>query len=374
MFQVPSLRATLFGAVTILLASLGLATSAEAQACPGPTQTFWKNDTLPDIPTGPLAISVIPGLCEGEGAATVFDLVPGSALQKVTQVVVPFGSAGGASGATAAVNLRIYDGVTFSGPQNTPTLGPLVFDLGANTGSNIQVTSTALNAFDLSSFNVTVGASGLGNYVVAFIMEINPNGSCATGFTSNFFTDNSQVGFFCNPAITPEKTSLMLIQGQGWTDAAKATVSGIPLCPFFFAGIWAIRACTEAAGPVNPLQVEAASTSTPPGGFLSLTFKAPGFQATPYLAAASFGNTPGTPTAFGVVPLNFDGLMSLSLALPSIFVNFAGLIGPTGEAPGLIFIPADPGLAGLSFYVGFVTLPPPGIAWGISDSLKLTIQ
>ena len=233
MFQTPSLRTAFLSAAALVVASLAMTAGASAQSCPGVGQTFWKNDTLPDVPTGPISVSVIPGLCEGEGAATVFNLIPGSPLQKMTQVVVPFGSAGGASGATAAVNLQIFDGVTFSGPQNTPTLGPLVFDLSTATGSNLQVTSTALNAFDLSSFNVTVGASGLGNFVVAFIMEINPNGSCATGFTSNFFTDNSQVGFFCNPVITPEKTSLMLIQGQGWTDGAKATVSGVSLCPFF---------------------------------------------------------------------------------------------------------------------------------------------
>lgn len=369
-----TLRTTLAGAALSLLALVALAPSSLAQTCPGVTDTFWKNDTLPDNPSGSFGISVIPGLCEGEGAATVFNLVPGTPLQKLTQVVCPFGSAGGASGATALVNVQVFDGVTFSGPANTPILGPKVFDLGADFGNSMQVTSTGLNVLDMSNYNVTVGASGTGNFVVAFVMEFNPNGNCATGFTSNFFTDNSAPGFFCNPAITPEKTSLMYILGQGWTDASKAAVTGVPLCPFFYAGIWAIRACTEDAGPVNPLQVTVAGSPVPPGGFVNLTFNAPGFQGVPYVAACSFGNTPGTPTASGVVPLNFDALMSLSLSAPTVFVNFVGVVSPTGTAPGLIFIPNDPAYSGISFYVGFITLPPAPTPWGISDSAQIVIQ
>jgi hypothetical protein len=369
-------RRSLVAALVAGAAVLSLTPDASAQACPGANDTFWKVDTLPDIPQGQMTISVIPGLCEGEGAANVFTLPPGTPLQRLTQVVAPFGAAGGTSGFVASVNVQVYDGVTFSGPFNTPTLGPKVFDLGADFASNMQVTSTGLNVFDMSPYNVTVGASGLGNFVVAFIMEVNPNGNCTSGYNANFFTDNSQPGFFgCDPVITPPKTSLMFILGQGWVDVNKASVGGIQICPLFYAGIWGIRACTEDAGPVNPLTVSAVPNPVTVGGFTSLTFTAPGYAGVPYLAAASFGNSPGTPTASGIVPLNFDGLMTLSLALPTVFVNFAGVISPTtSTAPGLIFIPNDPTYVGISFYVGFITLPPAPALWGISDSLKITIQ
>lgn len=359
------------GAATLLFTPL-----VQAQACPSTTDTFWKVDTLPDIPQGQMTISVIPGLCEGEGAANVFTLPPGTPLQRLTQVVAPFGAAGGTNGFTASVNVQVFDGVSFSGALNTPTLGPKVFDLGADYSSSMQVTSTGLNVFDMTPYNVVVGGSGMGNFVVAFIMEINPNGNCTSGYNANFFTDNSQPGFFgCDPVITPPKTSLMYILGQGWVDTSKATVTGVPICPLFYAGIWGIRACTEDAGPVNPLQVSATPNPIPVGGFTNLTFTAPGYEGMPYLAAASFGNSPGTPTASGVVPLNFDGLLTLSLALPTVFVNFSGVISPTtGTAPGLIFIPNDPTLTGTSFYVGFITIPPAPALWGISSSTQLTIQ
>ncbi|MBI4879036.1 MAG: hypothetical protein HY812_05160 [Planctomycetes bacterium] len=45
---------------------------AQAQLCPNATDTFWKNDKLPQVPPGgPLAVTVIAGLCDGEAAAQV---------------------------------------------------------------------------------------------------------------------------------------------------------------------------------------------------------------------------------------------------------------------------------------------------------------
>ena len=359
---------------TAALSLAALTAPASAQVCPSPTNTFWKNDSLPDAPSGPISVSVIPGLCEGEGAANVFTLDPGMPLQRVTQVVCPFGAASGASGFTASVNVQVFDGVTFSGPSNTPTLGPKVFDFAQDLGSSLQVTSTSLNVFDLSPYDVQVGASGMGNFVVAFIMEINPSGNCASGFNANFFTDNSQFGFNCDPNVTPPKTSLMNILGQGWVDVSKATVTGIPICPFFYAGVWAIRACTEDAGPANPLFVSASPTTIPIGSFTSLTFHAPGFEGEPYIAGAAFNTAPGLPTPYGVVPLANDVLLNLSLNTPSVFLNFKGVIGATGTAPGLILVPSNPAYAGLTFHVAFASLPTDGSPWGISAPLQLTVQ
>lgn len=357
-------------------AALALATLvglAPAQTCPSPTNTFWKNDGLPDNPQGQLTISVIPGLCEGEGAANVFTLDPGAPIQRLTQVVCPFGASSGAGGFVASVNVQVFDGVTFSGPQNTPTLGPKVFDFAQDFGSSMQVTSTGFNVFDMTPYDVKVGQSGLGNFVVAFIMEVNPNGNCATGYNANFFTDNSQFGFSCDPTVTPPQTSLMNILGQGWVDVSKATVTGIPICPFFYAGVWGIRACTEDAAPANPLFVSASPTNIAIGAFSSLTFHAPGFEGEPFLAGAALNTSPGLPTPFGTVPLANDFLLSLSLSTPSVFVNFSGVIGTGGTAPALILVPGDPAYSGLSFWVAFVALPTGGGPWGISSPLQLSV-
>ena len=116
-----------------------------------------------------------------------------------------------------------------------------------------------LNTLDTSSYNIIVGAAaGTGSppvrrFAICFRCDINfhPTGSCATGWPANFFTDNSQFGFTCNPAITPQRTSIMEIQGQGWRDAALATVSGVPLCPIYYSGIWCIRCCSEDAFPAS---------------------------------------------------------------------------------------------------------------------------
>ncbi len=354
--------------VACLATLLSLPTTS--QTCSNTPGTFFKNDNL--AATGGLStFSVIPGLCEGEAAGAVFQLAPGAPPQTLRELAVGFGSNGGASGATALLNVEIYDGVTF--PGGVPLLGPKVFDLNADTGNDMQVTSTAINVFDATPYNVVVG-NGTSNFVVAFRMGFNPNGNCTTGFNSNFITDNGSPGFFCNPAITPPQKNLIFILGQGWQDASTATVQGFPLCPLFYAGNWVIRACTTDAAPANPLQVAVTGSPAPPGGTVFLTFNAPGFQGVPYLAAASFGNTPGTPIPGGTIPLNYDGMLELSLTTPSVFVQFSGLISAlTGTASGLINVPPLPLLSGLSFYVAFITIPPSPVPFGISDAALVSI-
>jgi hypothetical protein len=362
-------------ALSLPLAALAAAPAA-AQSCPG--INFFKNDNLPAVPSGQVTLSVIPGLCEGEACGARF-LLPGGTAQKIERVAVGFGSGGGASGATAAVNIEIYNGVSFAGA--VANLGPKVFDYEQVTGANIQVVSTGINEVDLTPYNIVVNGGGDDDFVIAFRMLINPNGNCTSGFTSNFFTDNSQGGIFgCNPAITPQGKNLIFIEGQGWRDAALATVSGFPLCPLFYSGNWAIRACAANAGPVNPLKVTVAGSPVPPGGFATLTFTAPGYQGVPYVAAASFGTNPGIPVVSGnppvaaTIPLNFDSLFQLSLSTPSVFVSFVGLILPTGTAPGLILLPNNPNLSGLNFHVAFITVPNFPAPYGISDPALIQIQ
>ena len=352
------------------------AAPAVAQDCFG--GTLFKNDILDDQPSGQITVSVIPGLCVGEAAGSVFDL-PGGTPQVLTKCSVGFGANGGIQGASAVVNLEIYDGVTFNG--SNAVLGPKVFDFADDVGGNIQVFSTGLNEVDITFENVVVGAGGSSNYVVAWRMLINENGDCPTGYTSNFFTDNTQSGLFgCNPSITPQGKNLIDIEGQGWQDAALATVTGIPLCPLFYSGNWVIRACGFDATPTNPLQVQVSGSPVPPGGFAQLIFQAPGYENVPYVAAASFGTVPGIPVSSGVppvadvFPLNPDSLFFLSLNTPSVFSNFIGLIGATGTAPGIVFVPNNPALSGIQFFVAFAALAPSPAPYGISDAAVVAVQ
>lgn len=228
---------------------------AFAQGCPG-QGTFWKRDTLPVSPTGLTGVSVIQGLCEGESAGVVFEMPATMPVQRITQVVAPWGAALGVNGFQAALDVEVYDGVSFSGA--VANMGTLVFSLSTSSTSNLQVQSHALNTLDTSTYNIIVGnAPPTGNppvrrFAICFRVDLNlhPTGSCATGYPANFFTDNAQApSFTCNNVITPQRTSLIEIQGQGWRDAAQATVTGIPLCPFYYSGIWCIRACSEDAFP-----------------------------------------------------------------------------------------------------------------------------
>lgn len=363
--------------VAVALAAALTAASAQAQSCG--TSVLLKNDILPDVPGGFLTVSVIPGLCENEAAGAVLDLPSPGSLHTVERVAVPFGNQFGINGNTAVANVEIYDGVTFNGAS--ATLGPKVFDFANDVGGNIQLLSTGLNEIDLSPYGVVVGGAGNANIAVVARMLINPNGNCTSGFSTNFFTDNSQGGIFgCDPNITPPGQNLMDIQGQGWVDPAVASVSGFPLCPLYYAGNWVIRACVTPSSPANPLQVQVAGSPVAPGGFVNLTFAAPGYAGVPYVAAASLGTSPGIPITSGtppvadVVPLNYDGLFTLSLASPGTFVNFTGLIGAGGSAPGIVIVPSDPGLSGLSFFVGFVALSTPPAAWGVSSTGTIAIQ
>ncbi len=360
-----------------LLIALSLGLSAHAQDCQG--ATLFKNDVLPAVPSGQTTFSVIPGLCEGEAAGAVLDLPGSGAPQRLTSVGVGFGAASGASGASAVVNLEVYDGVSFSGA--VANLGPKVFDYANDVGGNLQLISSSVNEIDLSAYNVVVGNSGDTDFVVVVRILLNPNGSCATGYQTNLFTDNSQPpGFTCNPAITLPGRNLIDIEGQGWRDASKATITGIPLCPFFFSGNWVLRACGEDAEPQNPLQTIVNTPTVVPGGAASLTFSAPGFEGMPYLAAASGGTSPGiplfsgTPGQVGIVPLNPDGIFMVSLNNSAVFVNFQGAIAGSGTSPGLIIVPNDPGLIGLDIYVAFLVIPPAPAPFAISDPGLVQVQ
>lgn len=361
--------------ISSLLILGALAATLSAQACPSVSDTFWKRDTLPAIPGGtPLSFSVIQGLCEGEAAAVVFNLPAGMPPQKLTQVVAPFGAAGGASGFVAQLNVEIYDGVSFTG--QLPNMGTQVFNLGNATGSAMQVTSTGLNTLDVSTYNITVGNNPTHRrFAIAFRLDFNPNGNCNAGYPANLFTDNTvSSGLFCNPNITPAQTTLLDIAGQGWRDGAYATVMGFPLCPLYYAGIWAIRGCSTNAAPPNPLQITALSANpvqTP--GTLVLQFAAPGFNGFPYVAALSFGTTGGLfVPGSAQIPLTPDPLFFWSLDPAQsgmMLFNFQGIVGASGTGTALLNIPLPIGAHTLK--AAFVGISPPPNPWGVSDPFTI---
>jgi hypothetical protein len=234
-----------------LAAVLALASISTAQQCSSGSETFIKNDNLPQVPSGGATVAVIQGLCEGEAAGCVLDVSSLGAPVTINQASVAYVNVAGASGITAAANLVIYDGISWSG--GVPTLGPSVFDFEQAAGASIQLTSSGINQIDISAFDVTVSS---GTAVVTWEMQINTGGNCLSGYPTNLATDYDGSGG-CSPA----QKNLVFIEGQGWRDVTSATVLGFPLCPAFLAGNWVMRICAEGSGPVGPVTYCTAGTS-----------------------------------------------------------------------------------------------------------------
>ncbi|QDU86176.1 hypothetical protein Pla163_33260 [Planctomycetes bacterium Pla163] len=352
-----------FVACLTLFAAALLALPAAAQTCPNGSDVHYQNDVLPQVPTQFTAVAVIPGLCEGEGCASVFDL-SGPGPQTLTQVAAPFTSQFGSVGAVATINVVVFDNVTFNG-AGVPNMSNKVFDLNQDTGNSIQVVDGGLNVIDMTPYNVTVTGP---KFAVGFVMNINPNGNCTSGFPSNFFTDNT--------ACAAGK-SLIRIQGQGWVDTALAAIGPFTLCGFgAYNGQWVIRACTEPVG--NPLNVTVIGSPAIPGQFVQLIFNAPGHAGHLYVAGASGSINSGIAIPpHGTFPLDYDSLLNLSIFSGGggIFNNFIGTVGPAGTAPGLILLPSN-APPGIDFYVAFVTFDPfDGVTpWGISSPALVQIQ
>ena len=225
-------------ASNLLAAAAGLSLAlagarAPAQSC-GAGETTWKNDNLTGTP------AIIASVCEGDALGAVYTL-PAGPLQQLQTVQLFFGAFGQVNGLGAGVNLQVHDGVSWTG--NVPTLGPKVFDLTLATGVLPLVQSHGWNAIDLSAFGVTVGHD-TDDFVVVAEMVVNlSTGSCTTGWPADFTTDATS-SFSCT---TPLHKNLIRLSslGEDWQDAKVATGLGFPLCPLYFNGNWALRACSE---------------------------------------------------------------------------------------------------------------------------------
>ena len=343
--------------------------SATAQGCATPGDTFWKRDTLPITPSGLTTVSVIQGLDEGEGIGVVFEMPATMGTQVVTQVVAPWGAAGGISGFNAILDIEVYDGVSFSG--GSVNMGTQVFSLTQNLSANMQVSSHGLNVLDTSQYNIIVGTAPpngtpfVRRFAICFRCDINlhPSGSCASGWQANFFTDNSQSSIFCNPVLTPAQTSLIEYHNtcggayMGWQDVTTASVSGIPLCGIYYQGTWAIRCCTRDAFPASYTTFGTGCAGTMPVSTLQ-ALSPPRIGTTSNIIInnlpnnicfwiSGFSNTNST-----IGPLPFD---LGSLGAPGCMLRVSTevsqlLIANNNVVLTSLTVPNSPGLIGLGFF------------------------
>ncbi len=357
----PALR---FAFALVLALAFALAPVA-AQGC-ATAGTFWKRDTLPITPSGLTGVSIIQGMCEGESAGVVFEMPANMPVQRITQVVAPWGAALGVGGFAAALDVEVYDGVSFSGA--TANMGTLVFSLTQAATANMQVQSHGLNTLDTSTYNIIVGAAPpTGNppvrrFAICFRCDVNfhPTATCATGYPANFFTDNSQTPSFpfqCNNVITPQRTSLIEIQGQGWRDAALASVTGIGLCPIYYSGIWCIRCCSQDAFPATYTNI-GPGCPNPLGTSQLLAAAMPRIGQTmivnitnvPAQLGLMITGTSGSSSTLGPLPLDLT-----AVGMPGCFLraslDLTDALFTFGQTASWSFnIPNQGGLLGLNFF------------------------
>lgn len=157
--------------------------------------------------------------------------------------------------------------------------------------------------------------------------------------------------------------------------------SGLQVAP----GTYNLIASTLEGDEVSfPIQVGGAKASlailgTPAvGSSRHLYLTAPTDPGMSYVAAASFGTTPGMQTCAGVLPLNPDNLWTLSLSGSKHFTGISGVLDGNGiSTMPVLNIPNRPSLVGLEFHMAYHTLN--GVNSGctlgsVSAPLDLMIQ
>lgn len=329
---------------------------ARAQSC-GPGETLWKNDT----PAGPPR--PVPGVCEDDSIGSVFTLPASPVPQSITAVSVLYANSNGTSSGIAEIDLRIFDGVSWTG--NTPELGPKVFDYRVAAGGGLTLTSSGFTTVSLNGLGITVGHA-TDDFVVVADMLVNtaPLGSCVVGYSTNFATDNASF-FSCT---APHKKNLLHSLSLGgsftWVDPSVATVLGIPLCPLYYNGNWGLRACS----------VDGAGAWTVLGGAKPGSAGTPELRASGTLAAGAknalyLGRALGSASAtlvFGVAPLNAPFKGGVMVPAPLLLVTLASDVDGVLDLP--FVLPALPPATPL-FFQYWIT--DPGATHGVSASNAL---
>lgn len=330
--------------MTVALAlSFGWMGTATAQICPDPlNDTFWKNDTLPDVPSGLTAVAVIPGVCDGEAVGSRFVFPPNTPPQLLKSVAIPWGEQFGTAGFLALINIEIYERRPGDAPYPNP--GTKIFDLNADASADAQIGSHGINTIDMTPYGIIVqdefSVVARTNFNVGF------PGCPPTGAPANYFTDNAG----CNPG-----RNYLDIAGQGWSDPATAAVLGFPLCPVFYNGNWVIRACTEDSGTPASATVRNGSDLNPLW-YASLTQPKLGTTWISSIDIAAAGAT----TSF-IASVASGPLSGVFLAQGELLIDVtAPLIAPLNVAFGAhaIPIPSDINLIGFPVYTQGATFTP----------------
>jgi len=148
------------------------------------------------------------------------------------------------------------------------------------------------------------------------------------------------------------------------------------------AGAYGATACSHGIGVGARVRVRfreptiRASGTMMPGTTITLPICSPGQAGKNYYMGASLGTQPGIPLPNGgTLPLNFDGLLLVSLIDPFTFQGFQGALDPNDAATAMINLPGSPGLRGLTFYVAFLTIDPmaPGQIGSVSPAATLRV-
>tara|TARA_R110002094_G_C4910135_1_gene210895 strand:+ start:62 stop:1924 length:1863 start_codon:yes stop_codon:yes gene_type:complete len=114
------------------------------------------------------------------------------------------------------------------------------------------------------------------------------------------------------------------------------------------------------------------------GGTTTLSMSIPGDEGLSYLMVLSLSNVPTVLAGSVVLPIQIDGLTSLSM-IPGnpILPGAAGVLSPTGQATSSLTIPPLPWLLGLTFYATGMTADAPTfpvLRTVFPSALPITIQ
>ena len=370
----------------LALAVFVLAATAKGQSCQ-PGEILLKNDNLPNVPTGATPVGFIPGVCDsqpvtvgllqgcfpggqitpahGEGILCVFDISQWQSVE-VKLASVMAAHATGSPGVTFIVNLEFYDGLV--AVPGGFVLGNQLFDLAAATGNNAQLTTHALNTIDVSPYSIIHSGPTL---VMLVRMEFNLNGNCASIFGAS--------AGFASDLATPTLSGKNYIDGidicTGASSPTLLDMATVP--PSVYRGNWILRACIVPGASTNPLSVNFIPTNTISSGNTAIVnFAAnPSFAGDSYFGAPSLTLAPpGSPTPFPLSDPIFSAFLAGDPAITSLFINFSGVLPPSGTGTGLINLPLlPPSVLPISLHVAFGTVGIAGLT-GISGPSTLTIQ
>jgi hypothetical protein len=109
------------------------------------------------------------------------------------------------------------------------------------------------------------------------------------------------------------------------------------------------------------------SGGTSPGSTVDLNLSSAADAGRAYQVASSLGTGP-IPIGTRSLGLSPDALMVITVNgyLPTVFVNYAGVLDASGKAKAQILIPNNPVLTGIRVYSAFVTIDP-AAPYGISN-------